>query len=131
MDHPRISLSNLYLLKDFEPHKKDQNKVESHHERNVREEKRMHVFSMLLRPGMTLFEYNKKTHVLRKADIVTSTVEVKMDDKPTAQHPGVKHVTRKRVDDKDNCFYFQKLNFKNAVRFLMKQGIQEIYIDVE
>ena len=114
-------------MKEFEPHKEGEDKVESHHERNVREEKGLQT-RMLFRPGMTLFEYNKKTGILRKAEIEQSTVQIKENTEISAMEPGVNTITVKKVMEHTNCMYMQKLNFKNAVKLLKKLGYARIYI---
>ena len=114
-------------MKEFEPHKAGEDKVESHHERNVREEIGMHA-RMLLRRGMTLFEYNKKTGILKVAEIEQSTVQIKEDTQISGMEPGINTITIKKVLEHSNCMYMQRLNFKNAVRKLKKLGYARIYI---
>jgi hypothetical protein len=107
---------------------KDKEKVESHHERNVRQEVTLHKARMLVHKGLTAFEYNKKTGVLKKAEFYET--EVQMMDNPFAHalEPARKMLTVKKVKDKPNCLYMQKLNFKNAIKLIEKLGYTNILI---
>ena len=114
--------------KPFEPHKSGQNKIESHEERNVKEEKYQHESRMLLRRGLTLFEFNRDTGILKKAEFETNTVKLKTDKRISGNEPGKDSFAIRKIIYQENCAYFQKLNFKNAVKMLMRAGIKDIKI---
>lgn len=70
------------------------------------------VGQVLKRAGHTLFEYNKKTHKVRIADIFHSAA--------ITVYGNVQHETRCNANNE--CIYLQALNLKNAIRHLTKAG---------
>ena len=64
-------------------------------------------------PGHTLFEFNKKTHEIRPAQ-VTRDAALTTTGKP---------VFHTRTDIHEDCFYLQALNIKNAEKKLKKLGM--------
>lgn len=115
-------------MKQFEPHKKDQDQVKSHEERNVADEITYHEARMLHRPGMTVFEYNRKTGILRKAVFEEVNVEMVGDKVPDMISPAKEVLVKKKIKEQAGCMYFQKLNFKNAVKMVNKLGFTKILI---
>ena len=120
-------------MKEFDGHKPPE-KVESHHERKIKHEKiRRNVRMEVGHAGLTVFEYNKKTGVLRKAVFDSASVKVPGIRPPKGEmfmFPSSKntdHVELK-VKPLENCIYFQRLNLKTAVRFLKKVGLTKIFI---
>ena len=63
--------------------------------------------------GHTLFEFNRKTKEIRPADISREVV-VGMDGNP---------IYKTRTDVRQDCFYIQALNVKNAKKKLVKLGL--------
>lgn len=69
-------------------------------------------------PGLTLWEFNKKTKDLEKAkfkkqDVILSTLDPTVVANSTTHH---------KVEINEGCFYFQALNKKNAQKKLKKLG---------
>lgn len=70
--------------------------------------------SMILRPGLRLYEYNYKTGECRTVEI-----ETKLTYDGTAEGSIQRE---RRVTRNPACIYFQALNDRNAVRKLVKMG---------
>lgn len=68
--------------------------------------------------GHILFEFDRKTKEIRPADIVQNAIVV-LD--PKTRKEAVKYQTKTNV--KQNCFYLQALNKKNAEKKLRKIGL--------
>lgn len=72
----------------------------------------------IARAGHTLFEYDKETHRVRRAEI-----------KRTAYLSSLKTgkvVFRNRCEVRRNCIYPQALNMKNAIKILRREGFEII-----
>lgn len=72
----------------------------------------------IARAGHTLFEYDKETHEVRRAEIKRTmyvsdfkTGEVLFDN---------------RCEVRRNCMYLQALNIKNAIKILLREGFEVI-----
>lgn len=110
-------------MREFEGHKPS-DKVEAHQERNVKDEIVKRQARMSIIKGLTTFQFNKKTQILQKAEFKES--HVVMRDYQHDQADGRTLV--KKIITKENCIYFQRLNFKNALRFLKKVGFHNVRI---
>jgi len=115
-------------MREFEPHKGDQDQVKSHEERNVADEKTVHEVRMLYRPGMTVFEYNKKTGILQEAEFEEVTASVVANKVPSIIEPAREVLIKRKIKEQAGCIYFQKLNLKNAIKMLKKLGFTKIFI---
>ena len=86
----------------------DKNMIEKITKAEV-ESKKKHLGKIHMKKGLTLWEVNHETGVITQAEIE----EVKDSTyNPFAQ----KQASRKRVVAKENCFYVQALNMKNAIK---------------
>ena len=74
--------------------------------------------STIARSGHTLFEYDKETHKVRRADI-KRTMYVR--DFKTGEV-----VFSNRCEVRRNCMYLQALNIKNAIKILRREGFEVI-----
>lgn len=98
---------------NLEPHNKQQdNSIRI--EQQQKKQKEYHLIGQIRRiPGLTLFEFNKRTKEIRPAS-VSRTIGVKYD--------GTTYF-RTRTDVRQDCFYLQALNIKNAEKKLRKLGL--------
>lgn len=70
------------------------------------------------RAGHTLFEYNKETHEVRRADVKRTMY---VSDFKTGEV-----VFDNRCEVRRNCMYLQALNIKNAIKILRREGFEVI-----
>lgn len=68
----------------------------------------------IARAGHTLFEYNKETHTVRRAEIKRTMY---VSDFKTGEV-----VFNNRCEVRRNCMYLQALNIKNAIKILRREG---------
>lgn len=74
---------------------------------------------MLSNPGLTVWEFDEETKILKEAIIKEVIVELSADYKKYLT-PVSKETKRKIVVYRRNCLYFQALNKRNAYRKLEK-----------
>lgn len=75
--------------------------------------------TMIRRPGLTLFEYDSKSKIVRAAEVNTQhfySYDAKRNKFNTS--------STSRVQARDGCVYFQALNLKNAIRKVRKEGFE-------
>lgn len=72
----------------------------------------------IARAGHTLFEYNKETHTVRRAEIKRTMY---VFDFKTGEV-----VFNNRCEVRRNCMYLQALNIKNAIKILRREGFEVI-----
>lgn len=65
--------------------------------------------------GHTLFEFNKITKEIKPADIRRECIINSITCNP---------VYKNKIDVRENCFYIQALNVKNAIKKLKKLGFK-------
>lgn len=70
----------------------------------------------IARAGHTLFEYNKETHTVRRAEIKRTMY---VSDFKTGEV-----VFNNRCEVRRNCMYLQALNIKNAIKILRREGFE-------
>jgi hypothetical protein len=77
--------------------------------------------------GLTLWEFNQITKVLKKAKFEKQLVELKHLPKKAEDL-----VIKSKVITNQNCTYFQALNIKNALKFLTKFNykVEEIAVEL-
>lgn len=101
-------------MKDILPDVPQAHIDEVRHEQVAKKQKEYHMVGHVRRvPGLTLFEFNKRTHEIRPAQIKREAV-LTTDGTP---------VFRTRTDIHQDCFYLQALNVKNAEKKLKKLGM--------
>lgn len=99
----------------IEPHKRTP-ALQQHEERQQEQKYRL-LGALTHKPGLTLWEYNRKTLVLVPATIVkTKTVELILTPKINAETGKPIDRTIGRVQYNADCDYFEALNFKSASR---------------
>ena len=91
--------------------KKDKEQVEEHRQAEIKKGFK-HLGSSKSRAGHTWFEFNFVTGELDKATIHNETILV-----------GDSYQTKKKINSKENCQYFQALNRKNAIKKLKSIGL--------
>jgi len=107
----------------------DINRIKKEEDSNIQISKTEDIYRMRKIPGMTLFQYNKKTGVLSTCVTDETNVSLKPEGTETGPlFPANKILTEHVVKEKKDNIYFQKLNFKNAVKLLMKRGFSKIKI---
>lgn len=100
-------------MKELEIKEQASQEIVAEHKKDL-----FHFDSSRVIPGLTFFEYDPRTHKLRRAVYdKTGTVEINGDDTIVEQH-----VRYKMKVDPTNL-YFQCLNEKNAVRKLAQMGL--------
>ncbi len=119
-------------MKDFDQHGPP-DKIRSHHERNIKDEIVKREARMLTNRSHQTFQYNKKTGILSIAEIEEQVAVIRESPAEKGRIYIIPHVDHrpkivKKIKSRENCLYFQKLNFKNAVLFLQKQGYKKIFI---
>lgn len=72
----------------------------------------------IARAGHTLFEYDKETHKVRRAEIKRTMY---VSDFKTGEV-----VFDNRCEVRRNCMYLQALNIKNAYKVLRREGFEVI-----
>lgn len=75
--------------------------------------------TMIRRPGLTLFEYDSKSKIVRAAEVNTQhfySYNAKRNKFSISSTP--------RVQARNGCMYFQALNLKNAIRKVRKEGFE-------
>lgn len=72
----------------------------------------------IARAGHTLFEYDKETHKVRRAEIKRTPY---VSDFKTG-----KVLFYNRCEARRNCMYLQALNIKNAIKRLRRDGFEVI-----
>lgn len=70
----------------------------------------------IARAGHTLFEYDKETHEVRRAEIKRTMY---VSDFKTGEV-----VFDNRCEVRKNCMYLQALNLKNAIKILRRSGYE-------
>lgn len=75
--------------------------------------------TVILRPGLTLFEYNSKSKTVQVAEVNTQH-SYRYNEK--TKKVGVS--SRIRVLVRGGCMYVQALNLKNAIRKVRKEGFE-------
>lgn len=97
-------------MKETQPIQKDE--VQNVRQKEVKRTKQ-HVGSLLPGDGHKVFEFNKSTCELQEVSPEQKDVDY------VAAKKGLL-AGAKRVDAKENCFYFSSLNMKNAVKKIIK-----------
>lgn len=69
--------------------------------------------------GGILWEYNQKTHEIKRAQYTKEIAKFDFDTSRANQS------TPSKVNVKENCIYEQALNYKNIVKRLKKMGYTE------
>lgn len=72
----------------------------------------------IARAGHTLFEYDKETHTVRRADVKRTMY---VSDFKTGEV-----VFDNRCEVRRNCMYLQALNIKNAIKILRREGFEVV-----
>ena len=101
-------------MKELEEQK--QAPIEIREEQQQKKELKL-IGSLLRRPGQTLFEINLTTGEINPATYKAETLELK----GIREKVNVNLNTRLKVEVKENCYYIQALNKKNAIRKFNKR----------
>lgn len=74
--------------------------------------------TMIRRPGLTLFEYDSKSKIVRAAEVNTQHFY-----SYNAKRNTFGFSTKSRVQTRDGCMYFQALNLKTLFVRCVKRGL--------